>query len=120
MTSIADMPKAPFRTPLPHAVVSRLVRLGAAIRAARLRRRWPQAQLARRAGVALMTLRHAEEGRPGVTLATYVAILWAMNLDRLLEPLEDTTQDQEGLILEAARRGVRARTTTSDRDDVDF
>ena len=55
-----------------------------------------------------MTLRNAERGHPGVTLATYVAILWALNLDRLLESITDPAADREGLAMAAARSDERA------------
>jgi transcriptional regulator with XRE-family HTH domain len=111
------MPRAPTRQPLPEAVLDQIQRLGAAIRAARLRRRWSQALLAEKAGVAQMTLRNAEQGRPGVTFATYATLLWALNLDHLLEPLTDPAADRDGLALETARLGERVRTRRDLDDD---
>lgn len=101
------MPRVPFREPLPGAVRHDLIRLGGAIRAARLRRRWSQALLAEKAGIAIMTLRNAEGGRPGVTLATYVSLLWALNLEHLLAPLADPASDRDGLAMAAGRTGER-------------
>jgi transcriptional regulator with XRE-family HTH domain len=102
------MPRTAFREPLPAAAEATLQRLGGVIRTARLRRGWTQASLARKGGVAIMTLRNAEMGRPGVTLGTYVALLWALNLQHLLEPLLDPAADREGLALSAPRATARA------------
>lgn len=92
---------------MPHMVGDILSQLGGAIRAARLRRRWTQALLAEKAGIAIMTLRSAERGAPGGTLATYVTILWAMNLSHLLTPLADPASDVDGQAMAAGRLGER-------------
>lgn len=111
------MPRTAFREPLPAAAEATLLRLGAVIRMARLRRGWPQARLARKAGVAIMTLRNVEQGRPGVTLGTFVTLLWALNLQHLLEPLLDPAADREGLALSAPRATARASTPRTLNDD---
>ncbi len=89
------------------AVRDDLRKLGGAIRAARLRRRWTQALLAEKAGIAIMTLRSAEQGHPGITLATYLTILWALNLGHLVAPLADPASDRDGLAMSAGRLGER-------------
>lgn len=109
------MPRQPS-SDLPPPVLDRLRQIGGAVRAARLRRRWSQRRLAEMADISVMTVRNAEAGRPGVTLATYTVLLWALNLDHLLDRLVDPAADREGLTLEAARRGVRVR-ARQDLDD---
>ena len=105
------------RRPLPATVRSRLHDMGGALRLARLRRRWSQALMAQKAGVAIMTLRNAEQGHTGVALATYARLLWALNLDALLDPLVDPAADRSGLAMEASRLGKRVRTRQELDDD---
>lgn len=59
---------------------SQLEQFGARIKAARLRRNLPQALVAERAGVSIMTYRSAEAGAPGCALGTYMAILEVLGL----------------------------------------
>ena len=54
------------------------MQVGAAIRTARIRRRKTAAELARRLGVSLPTLRKLEAGDPGVSLGTFVTALWLL------------------------------------------
>jgi hypothetical protein len=74
-----------------------------------MRRRWSQVLLAQKAGIALMTLRKAEKGDLGMTLATYVTILWVLGLDHLLDLLADPSVDREGLAFEPVHLGTRVR-----------
>src|SRR5450759_4206570 len=101
------MPRTSSHQPLPAQVEEILTQLGGAIRAARHRRRWPQALLAEKAAIAIVTLQRAERGHPGVSLATYATILWALNLAHLLAPLADPASDRDGLAMSAGRLGER-------------
>jgi transcriptional regulator with XRE-family HTH domain len=85
-------------------------RLGFHIRTARKRRRLRQAELARRAGITVQTLRRIESGSLGTGIGAYLAALWAMGLDSAIGDLASPDQDIEGKTLEAAMRGKRVRT----------
>lgn len=70
--------------------------LGAQIAAARRRRRWSTARLARQINVSLPTLRKIERGDPSVAIGTVldaaVAVgvpLFSRDIDRLAEHIED-------------------------------
>lgn len=103
--------------PIPTEVQATARSLGAAIRAARLRRRWSQALLAEKAGVSHMTLRKAEQGQSGVAMGTYLVLLWALGLNQLLAPVLDPTTDREGVALETFRLGQRVRPRREINDD---
>src|SRR5215207_5819208 len=64
----------------PAQVNDAVSRLGANIQAARLRRRWPQAELAEKAGITRATLGAIEQGKLGTGIGAYVAVLWALGL----------------------------------------
>ena len=85
-------------------------RLGFHIKTARQRRRLRQAELARKAGITVQTLRRVESGSLGTGIGAYLAALWAMGLDSAIGDLASPDQDIEGKTLEAALRGKRIRT----------
>mgnify|MGYP002713198893 CR=1 FL=1 len=91
--------------------------MGEALRTARLRRRWSQALLAEKAGIAPMTLQKLEKGHPGVSLGVYATVLWALGLEDLLAPLADPMNDPVGIVLSAARLGTRVRPKREVDDD---
>lgn len=62
------------------AVEESLVALGHNIKVARLKRRLPQSVLSDRAGVSLSTLAKIESGNGGVAIASYAAVLMALEL----------------------------------------
>ena len=103
------MPHRPVRTPPPAAVTDTITQVGHQIAAARRRRRWTQADLARKAGIARLTLHKLEAGAPGTSLAVLGAVLWAMRLDQPLTTIAALESDPEGLALEEARLGQRVR-----------
>ncbi len=111
------MPTTKASHAIPFAARETLRGLGLGVRTARLRRRWPQALLAEKAGVSTMTLRNLEQGKPGVGLGTYVTVLWAMGLDDLLAPLSDPATDAVGVTLSSARLGSRVRAKRELDDD---
>lgn len=102
----------------PAAVQEVLARLGANIATARLRRRWRQADLAEKAGITRATVSAVEQGRVGTGIGAYVAALWALGLHEAVAQLAAPERDVEGLTLEGARLGRRAR--PSPRLDDDF
>src|ERR1700688_510688 len=88
---------------LPFPVAEMLPRLGAAIRTARIRRRKTAAELARRLGVSLPTLRKLEAGDPGVSLGTLVTALWLLDLSGQACAALDPANDRVGMTLDLAR-----------------
>lgn len=67
-------------TTLPKPAAEELRKIGMALRAARLARNEPQAQLARRLGIVPRTLRAAERGDPRVGSGVLISMLWALGL----------------------------------------
>ena len=108
-TKIAEHP--------PAAVEEALQRLGRNIRTARLRRRMPQQQLARRMGVSRFVVSDIERGKPTTGVAVYVGALWAMGLLAHLRDVADPDRDEEGKTLERARSPRTARPRRSLSDD---
>lgn len=88
---------------------SALAQLGQDMRAARLRRRMPAADLAGRAGVSLSTIVRLEKGDPGVAVGTLADVLVALGLIKRLGDLVDIRNDELGLALTAEQAPRRAR-----------
>lgn len=105
------------RRPPPAAVSEAITRLGANIAVARIHRRWRQADLANKAGVDRRVIIAIEAGQPGVTIASYVAALWALGLHRDVADLASAERDLEGQTLAASRLGQRVRPPTESDDD---
>ena len=101
----------------PAEVGDAVVRLGSSIQAARLRRRWPQAELAAKAGITRATLVAVEQGKLGTGIGAYVSVLWALGLHGDVALLASLERDPEGRTLEEARLPQRARTPTGLDDD---
>lgn len=85
---------------------SQLEQFGARIKAARLRRNLPQALVAERAGVSIMTYRSAEAGAPGCALGTYMVILEVLGLSADLNLV--AKEDPLGRNLQDSALNVRA------------
>ena len=94
---------------VPFEVTSMLADLGAFIRTARTRRQLTQADLASKCQISRKTLSSIETGLPGVALANFLTVLWALGLLDSARTLLDPTRDEHGLVLEAARRKKRVR-----------
>ena len=108
-TKIAEHP--------PAAVVEALQRLGQNIRTARLRRRMPQQQLAKRVGVSRFVVADIERGKPTSGVAVYMGALWALGLLAHMREVADPDRDEEGKTLERARSPRTARPRRSLSDD---
>lgn len=88
----------------PAAVQEALGRLGRNIRTARLRRKLSREALARRIGLSRYVLADIEKGKATTAIAAYLGALWALGLLRQLHDVADPDHDEEGKILESARR----------------
>ena len=108
-TKIAEHP--------PAAVEEALQRLGRNIRVARLRRRMPQQQLAKRVGVSRFVVADIERGKPTSGVAVYMGALWALGLLGHMHDVADPDRDEEGKTLERARSPRTARPRRSLSDD---
>jgi len=64
-----------------------LIALGERLRMARLRRRYSAESVAKRAGIARATLYRAEDGDPGVSIATFASVLRVLGLQGDLDLL---------------------------------
>lgn len=102
------------------AVVEETARtLGSRIRLARMRRRIPLRELAERAGVNHKTAAAVEAGSLLTGIGAYLALIWAMGLERNVAQLLDPDHDEEGKQLELARTPKRARARKGG-SDADF
>ena len=101
----------------PAAVRDALEMLGSNIRTARLRRRMPQAELARRVGVSRFVVADMEKGKPSTGIAAYLGALWTLGLLEDMALVGDPDRDEEGKILERARSPKTARGRKSLSDD---
>ena len=91
--------------------------MGRHLRTARIRRRLPQAELARKIGVSRFVVADMEGGKPGTAVAAYLGALWAMGLLNDMRIVADPDRDEEGKTLERARSpktAGRARTLSDD------
>lgn len=105
---------------VPEPVQVRTRELGHRVRRARLRRGLASAELAARAGISRNTLSALEAGKPGVTLATFATVLWALGLDGTLDPAANPDLDTHGKTLESSRAPKRARTKEAGKGRYDF
>ncbi|MEO7742500.1 MAG: helix-turn-helix domain-containing protein [Usitatibacter sp.] len=105
---------------VPQPVQMRTSELGHRVRRARLRRGIASAELAAKAGISRNTLTALEAGKPGVTLATFATVLWALGLDATLDPAANPDLDTHGKTLESSRAPKRARTKETGKGRYDF
>ena len=98
-----------FAATAPAAVEEASRALGARIRLARIRRRVSRRELAKRAGVHQKTAAAVEAGNLLTGIGAYLAVLWALGLERDLAKLVDPDHDEVGKQLELARTPKRAR-----------
>ena len=93
----------------PYAVEQALKRLGANLRTARLRRNLTIQDMAAKIGTGSRAIADAEKGKPSAAIATYTALLWALDLLPHLEDVADPTKDREGMALSLINGRERAR-----------
>lgn len=86
-----------------------LLKLGQDIRDARLRRRISTEIMAQRASISRMTLNKIEKGDPGVSMGSYVAILFILGMLKRLIDVADIRHDERGLELDEERLPKRIR-----------
>ncbi len=99
--------------PMPLPVKRALAKLGADIKAARLRRRIPTTLMAERVFISRSTLQKVEQGDPGVSLGVYATTLFVLGLSDRIAELANVTTDSVGLQLEEARLPKRIRVRKS-------
>ncbi len=99
MTRLSKIAQSP-----PAAVAEALTRLGGNIRTARLRRRMTIEDLAERVGISRRTLGDVERGKETTAVIAYLGALWALGLSDQMREVADPDRDEEGKILESARR----------------
>lgn len=97
--------------PMPLPVKRILAKLGADIKAARVRRRITMTLMAERAFVARSTLQKVEQGDPGVSLGVYATVLFILGLSEGIADLADVGTDNVGLQLDEERLPQRVRAT---------
>jgi transcriptional regulator with XRE-family HTH domain len=74
-------------------------RLGERIRAARIRRKLRQQDLAQRTGLSRSSIQNIEKGDTGCSLAVVLQVLWDLGLAAELELIADPGLDRDGLAL---------------------
>jgi transcriptional regulator with XRE-family HTH domain len=98
----------------PHEVEQALLRLGANLRQARLRRNLTIAEAAAKIGTGPRAVQDAEKGTPGTSAAVYTALLWAYDLLAPFGDLADPTADMGSAVHEPSRQRARGSRVLSD------
>ncbi len=93
----------------PFPVEKALLRLGANLRTARLRRNLTIEQVAVKIGTGLRAVMDAEKGKASTSAAVYMALLWAYDLLDPMTGIADPALDKEGLARSLSGERVRAR-----------
>jgi transcriptional regulator with XRE-family HTH domain len=93
----------------PYAVEQTLKRLGANLRTARLRRNLKIGEVAEKIGTGPRPVSDAEKGKPGVSAAVYIALLWVYDLLGQMEDVASPALDEQGMTLSLGRERLRAR-----------
>src|SRR5438093_9009217 len=105
---------------LPAEATGRVKELGHRLRVARTRRGMSIAEAAAKAGINRNTLNALELGKGGVSLGTFLTVLWTLGLDKTLDGVAHPDADVHGKTLEASRRPVRVRKSQTSRNEYDF
>lgn len=83
----------------PYPVEQALRTLGANLRTARLRRNLSLDAVGRKIGSTRQRVAEAEQGKPGVSISMYVAMMWVFGMVDQVAELADPGRDSEGLAL---------------------
>jgi transcriptional regulator with XRE-family HTH domain len=104
--------------PMPLPVKRALAKLGADLRAARIRRKIPTTLMAERAMITRTTLTKIERGDAGVSMGLYATVLFLLGMSEKLEKLADIGHDEVGLALieEALPKQVRRKRSSKKED----
>lgn len=86
------------------AIADRVRIFGAGVRAARQTRGWTQAELARRAGLGVVTITKIEAGSPGVAYGTVLELCSMLNLSPDPDQLAQTSAQVRTLTTLAGQR----------------
>lgn len=84
---------------LPQEVQAISQRLGERIRAARVRRKWRQEDLASRAGLSRSFVQAVERGAVSCSLGGVLTLLWTLGLANEVDLIADPGLDRDGLAL---------------------
>ena len=101
----------------PYPVEKALIRLGADLRTARLRRNLTISDVAAKIGTGPRAVQDAEKGKPSTGVVVYAALLWAFDLLEQLDVVADPTHDETGQVLALSRERKRSRRTGGMDDD---
>jgi len=93
----------------PYAVEQALKRLGADLRTARLRRNLTIGDVAEKIGTGQRPVSDAEKGKPGVSAAVYIALLWVYDLLGQMDDVASPELDEHGMTLSLSRERPPAR-----------
>ena len=93
--------------PLPDDVTLIVKRLGERIRAARVRRKLRQEDLAARTGLSRSFIQSVERGQTTCFVGGLINILWTLGLANEIELIADPGLDRDGLSLALSRENKR-------------
>ena len=91
-----------------------LATFGNNLKIARLRRNLPQAMVAERAGISVLTLQKLESGASGVSLGNCAAVLFALGFDTPFSDIASPLNDALGQRLAEMELPQRARVKKSE------
>jgi transcriptional regulator with XRE-family HTH domain len=96
---------------IPENVPAKVKSLGARLRAARLRRRLRQEDVAAKLGFSRDTINAVERGSMTTSIGAYFSVLWVYGLQREVELLADPGLDREGaaLTFDVGEKRVKVR-----------
>ena len=98
----------PLLAAVPYQVEQSLQKLGANLKAARLRRNLTIAEVAQKIGTSRFVIADAENGKPSTGIVVYAALLWTYGLIEPLSDLADPALDEEGTTLSLKRKRARS------------
>jgi hypothetical protein len=103
---------------LPPQATEALRALGHNLALARLRRKEPLRDWAKRVGVSVRTLQRLEAGDPGVGMGVYAAALWLVGRANALPALADPALDTGALELDVRQAQARLNKRRSSSQDL--